>query len=123
MRRVLIDVLPRVLPEKQLAEMKAGIDKIKQSTGFDLHNIENAVLTMRFSKSASGSPAPEFLLIVRGAFNADALLSLARMALQGKYQEEKYGSKTLTTLNMGDCLSRATAKTTTLCLSKCPKFQ
>ena len=110
LRRVLSDVLPRVLPENQLAEMKAGIDKIKQSTGFDVHNIENAVLTMRFGKSASGPPAPEFLLIVRGSFNADALLSLMRIGLQGKYQEEKYGSKTLTTLNLGELLKSSDGK-------------
>ncbi len=110
MRRILSDVLPRVLPEKQLAEMKAGIDKIKQSTGFDLHNIENAVLTMRLGKSASGSIAPEFLLIVRGSFNADALMSMMRIALKGKYQEEKYGSKTLTTLNMGEMFKSSDGK-------------
>jgi hypothetical protein len=110
MRRILSDVLPRVLPEKQLAEMKAGIDKLKQSVGVDLYNIDNAVLTMRVGKSASGSMAPEFLFIVRGSFNADALLSLMRIALKGKYQEEKYGSKTLTTLNMGEMFKSSDGK-------------
>ena len=110
LRRILSDVLPQVLPEKQLTEMKAGIDKIKQSTGIDLYNIENAVLTMRLGKSASGSPAPEFLLVVRGSFNADALLALMRIGLKGKYQEEKYGSKTVTTLNMGEMFKSSDGK-------------
>src|ERR1044072_4108022 len=109
-RRILSDVLPQVLPEKQLTEMKAGIDKLKQSTGIDLYNIENAVLTMRLGKSASGSPAPEFLLVVRGSFNADGLLSLMRIALKGKYQEEKYGTKTVTTLNMGEMFKSSDGK-------------
>ena len=110
LRRVLDDVLPRVLPEKQLAEMKKGVDSIKQQTGFDLRNIDNAVLTMRLGKSPTGAPAPEFLLFVRGSFNAEALLSLARIGLQGKYQEEKYGSKTLTKLNLGELLKSSDGK-------------
>ncbi|MGA9768235.1 MAG: hypothetical protein WBV94_04290 [Blastocatellia bacterium] len=104
LRRILSDVLPHVMTEKQLAEMKAEMDKLRQSTGIDPYGIENAVLTMRLGKSATGAPAPEFLLVVRGSFNADALLALMRIGLKGKYKEEKYGSKTLTTLNLSETL-------------------
>jgi hypothetical protein len=112
LRRILNDALPRVLPEKQLADMKAGIDKIKQKAGFDLYGIDNAVMAMRVGKVTAGSPVPEFILAVRGSFNADALVSLMRIALQGKYQEEKYGSKTLTTLKISDLLKSDDGKPT-----------
>lgn len=112
LRRIINEALPRVLSEKQLAEMKAGIDKIKQTAGFDLNGIENAVMAMRIGKATSGPPAPEFIVAVRGSFNADALVSLMRIALQGKYQEEKYGSKTLTTLKLNDLLKSGDSKST-----------
>jgi hypothetical protein len=112
LRRILTEALPRVLPEKQLAEMKSGIDKIKQTAGFDLNSIESAVMAMRFGKMTHSSPIPDFILAMRGSFSADALVALMRIGLQGKYQEEKYGSKTLTTIKMLDLLKAGDNKNT-----------
>ena len=110
LRRILGEAIPRVLPEKQLADMRAGLDQVKKMTGIDVNGIENAVLAMRFGKMTGGVPAPDFVLVVRGAFSADALLSLMRMGLQGKYQEEKYGTKTLTTLKISDLMKSSDGK-------------
>jgi hypothetical protein len=110
LRRILNEALPRVLPEKQLAEMRSGLDKVKQMSGIDINGLDNAVLALRVSKASSGLPTPDLLFVVRGAFNADALLSLMRMGLQGKYQEEKYGTKTLTTLKISDLMKSGDGK-------------
>ncbi|HKP85480.1 MAG TPA: hypothetical protein VJZ26_05255 [Blastocatellia bacterium] len=108
-RRILGEALPRVLPEKLQADMKNGIDQIKQKTGIDLYGVENAAVALRFANMAAGA-APDFVFVVRGSFNADALLSAMRIALQGKYKEEKYGSKTLTSLNLSELMNSSGGK-------------
>jgi hypothetical protein len=114
LRRILTEALPVILPEKSLTEMKAGIDQIKKMTGIDMYGIEHAVVVTRFDKLMPGPTMipPDFLLVVRGAFNADSLLSLLRIGLQGKYTEEKYNSKTLTTLKFSDLMKAGDSKNT-----------
>jgi hypothetical protein len=111
LRRLLNDALPRILPEKTLAEMKSGIDQVKQKTGIDLYGIENATLGLKFNKLTLSGSAPDFVFVVRGSFNADALLSLMRIGLNGKYTEQKYGSRTITTMKMSDLMSAGDNKT------------
>lgn len=113
LRRILSEMLPSILPEKSLADVKAKIDEVKKTTGIDLYGVEHAVIAMRMGKMGPGSTIPDFVLVVHGSFNADALLSLARMGLQGKFQDEKYGSKTVTTVKISDLMKMGDGKNTT----------
>lgn len=109
-RRILSETLPSVLPEKPLAEMKATIDELKKTIGIDLYGVENAVLAIRMGKMGPGPMTPDFILFIRGSFNADSLMSLARIALQGKFQEEKYGSKSIATLKVSELTKSSNGK-------------
>lgn len=99
-KRIANEALPRILPEAEHARIKQHLDKAKEF-GFDIAQFETAALGLRLKGLATGG-APEMLLVVRGSFNADALVSLGRMALQGKFREEKHGSKTVMILKGAD---------------------
>jgi hypothetical protein len=55
------------------------------------------VIAVRFRKPTAdlNFQPPEFMVVASGDFSAEALMTLARMASQGKLRDEKYGSKTL----------------------------
>ncbi|HEY9231769.1 MAG TPA: hypothetical protein VIS78_06470, partial [Blastocatellia bacterium] len=90
-RRIVNEAFPRLLPPEQLSQVQAALAKAKQVAGFDVANIEAAVVGMRFNRSAPLS-APSMLLVMRGSFNADALVSLLKIGMSGKTRDEKYGA-------------------------------
>jgi hypothetical protein len=106
--RIIGEALPRILPADKYAEMKAGLEEIKRKSGIDLEGFESGVLALRFNKPITAPP--DFVLVVRGTFNADALLSLARIGLQGKLREEKYGSKSISIFKLSDILGADQSK-------------
>jgi hypothetical protein len=86
--------MPRVMPR---AEYQKMVDEAKK-VGLDVRGLEYAAVGVRFAQGAAADAPPEFVALVRGGFNADALLALARVGLGGqeaKFREEAYGSKTL----------------------------
>ena len=109
-RRIVNETFPRVLPPEQLSQVQAALAKAKQVAGFDVANIEAAVVGMRLNRSAPLS-APSMLLVMRGSFNADALVSLFRIGMSGKTRDEKYGAKTLTVLKLSDLTKSGPAAT------------
>ena len=110
-RRIVTETLPRVLPPEQLSQVQAALAKAKQVAGFDVANIEAAVVGMRLNRSAPLS-APSMLLVMHGSFNADALVSLLKIGLSGKTRDEKYGAKTLTVLKLSDLMKSGPAAAT-----------
>jgi hypothetical protein len=101
MRRVVNETLPRLLTAEQATHMQAALAKAKQVAGFDIGNIESAAVGLRLNRAAPLS-MPGILFVMRGSFNADALVSLLKVGLSGKVRDEKYGAKTLALLKMGD---------------------
>ena len=101
--RVVNEAFPRVLSAEQLASVQSALAKAKQVAGFDIGSIDSAVVALRFNRSAPLS-RPDILVVAHGSFNADALLSLLKIGLPGKYREEKYGAKTLTLLKAADLM-------------------
>jgi hypothetical protein len=92
--RIVNEMMPRVLPPAEYRKMLAEAQKV----GFDARELDYAAVGVRFAEPASASGLPEFVVIVRGGFNADALLAIARIALESekmKRRQESYGSKTL----------------------------
>lgn len=96
-QRILADAAPRVLPEAHLAKLRSEIDNVKASSGIDLAKIDYVVVEIRFKKPPAelNFSLPEFIVVAGGDFSADSVLTLVRLAAEGKLRDEKYGSKTL----------------------------
>lgn len=94
-RRVINEAAPAVVPpevlDKALGEARQYID---------LNGLDYVIAGARLKGDLSAKQLPEFLLIVRGNFSADALLSTARIAGQGMYVQETYGGKTLSVFTL-----------------------
>jgi hypothetical protein len=93
-RRIVNDLLPRVMPAADYRKLMASARK----GGFDARDLDYAAVAVRFADPAPPGGPPEFLFVVRGGFNADALLAFARLAAGSqnlKSRQEVYGSKTL----------------------------
>ncbi len=101
-RRILNEAAPRLMSEKELAEMRAAFDQAKQFAGIDPTKVDYIVLATRFRKPSAELTfmPPEFMIVASGEFSADSLLVLARAASGGKLRDETYGAKTLSLLTI-----------------------
>lgn len=98
-QKIMRDVLPRLVPPKDLQKLYTEPQKL----GFDVKGIEYAIVGVRLAEPPPPNSVPDFVVFLRGTFNADSLLSLGRIALdsQGaKSTTETYGSKTIDILDM-----------------------
>ena len=102
-RRIVNETLPRLLTAEQMSGVQSALAKAKKVAGFDVSNVETAVVGLRLNRSAPLA-MPSMLLVMRGSFNADALVSLVKIGLAGKTHDEKYGAKTLTLLKLNDVM-------------------
>ena len=89
-RRLINEAAPNVLPPEVLNKAIADARQF-----IDLNGLDYVVVGARLKGEVSFKNIPEVLLIVRGNFSADGLLSAARMAAQGMYVQETYGGKNL----------------------------
>jgi hypothetical protein len=94
-RRLINEAAPSVVPPEMLNKALADVRQF-----IDLNGLEYMIAGVRFKGDMSAKQIPEFLLIVRGSFSADALLSGARMMGQGMYTEETVGTKTINLFNL-----------------------
>ncbi|MDQ1610370.1 MAG: hypothetical protein QOG00_301 [Pyrinomonadaceae bacterium] len=89
-RRLMNEAAPTVVPPEVLNKALADAKQF-----VDLNGLEYVIAGARLKGDMSVKEIPEFLLIVRGNFNADALLSGARMMGQEMYTQETVGTKTV----------------------------
>jgi hypothetical protein len=96
-QRILNELLPKLLPAKDVEGMRKGFEEVKKNAGIDPTKVDYIVVAVRFKKPTAdlNFQPPEFMVVASGDFSADALVMLAHMAAQGKLRDEKYGSKTL----------------------------
>lgn len=96
-RRILNEAAPRLMPEKDLANMRKTFADIKLFAGVDPSNVDYIVVAVRFRKPTAELTfmLPEVMAVASGDFNSDSLMGLARMASDGKLRDEKYGTKTM----------------------------
>jgi hypothetical protein len=96
-QRILNDLLPKLLPAKDLEGMRKAFEDVKKNAGVDPARVEYIVIACRFRKPTDdlNFQAPQFMVVSSGDFSADGLMTLAHMAAQGKLRDEKYGSKTI----------------------------
>lgn len=95
-QRIFRDVLPRVVPP---AEIKKAVAEVKKNLDIDLNEIEYAIAGLRLPDPPPPGAVPEFVFVLRGNFNADALIALASLGAgtQGvPSREEQHAGKTLT---------------------------
>ncbi|MFL6230805.1 MAG: hypothetical protein ACJ741_18685 [Pyrinomonadaceae bacterium] len=93
-RRITNEVMPRVMPAARYA---SAFDEAKRMANVDLRQIDYVLAGMRLTdKPSSGTVPAEFGLIVRGGFNADALLSFVRLSQPGLYRDETHAGKMVT---------------------------
>ena len=95
--RILNEALPKFLPAKDLEGMRKGFADMKNMAGVDPTKLDYMVIAIRFRKPTAdlNFQAPEFMVVSGGDFSADALMTLARNASQGKLRDESYGGKTM----------------------------
>jgi hypothetical protein len=110
-QRLLNDAAPKIMPADHLEKMRAGFADIKKSVGLDPSKIDYLVIAVRFRKPTADLSfvAPDFLIVASGDFSADSLLTVARLSLQQKARDEKYGEKTITLVTI-DELAKAAEK-------------
>ncbi len=96
-RRILSEAAPRLMPEKDLADMRKGFADMKQMSGVDPASVDYIVIAVRFRKPTVELTfmPPEIMALASGDFSSESLMGLARMAADGKLRDEKYGTKTL----------------------------
>ena len=97
--RIIHEVLPRVMPPAEYAKMLAEAQKV----GFDVRGIDYVAVGARLSDPPPPNNLPEFVVVLRGNFNADTLLSLGRVAAGAQNitsRSETYGSKTLEIIDL-----------------------
>ena len=98
-RRVINDVLPKLMPPAEYQKMLTQA----QQVGFDPRGVEYVAVGARFADTPTINTPPDFVVVVRGAFNADTLLALGRVGLEAKQlksRQETYGSRTLEILDL-----------------------
>ncbi|MGI9105022.1 MAG: hypothetical protein ACR2G4_02100 [Pyrinomonadaceae bacterium] len=94
-RRIINEVAPLVVPPEMLNKALADAKQF-----VDLNGLEYVVASARFKGEPSAKQVPEFLLLVRGNFGAEGLLSAARMMGPGMYTQETHGAKTVSIFRM-----------------------
>ncbi|MDT7778059.1 MAG: hypothetical protein QOC99_571 [Acidobacteriota bacterium] len=105
-RRIVNEMLPRVMPPAEYKKMVAQA----QQVGLDLRGLEYAAIGIRLADPPPANGLPEFVVVLKGGFNADSLLALGRVALSaqtGKTRRESYGTKSLEiidTQNIGNMM-------------------
>jgi hypothetical protein len=89
-RRLINEAAPSIVPQAQLDKALAQVRPF-----IDVNGLEYIIAGIRLKGDLSAKQLPEFLLVMRGNFSADALLSGARMMGQDMYSQETAGTKTL----------------------------
>lgn len=113
MRRLLSEGLPQVLPSNQqmLGKILGKLDEVKNNTGLDLRQFEQIAVGISSKKLFDKETVFEPVILARGTFNAGALLAFAKIALKGKYREEKFSGKTAYIFSAKQVIAQARPKT------------
>jgi hypothetical protein len=96
-RRLLDEALPKILAENKakLAEVNTEIQKFKTKTGVDPRAFDQVALGMRYTYPSVDVTKIETVALAHGTFNAGAFVAAGRIAVDGKYREEKYQGHTI----------------------------
>jgi hypothetical protein len=107
--RILNEALPKLMPEKNVADMRSTLNEIRQTIGVDVTKLEYIVVAVRSRKPSAqlSFMLPELMVVAGGDFSAESLLALARMAAGTKLRDEKYGQKTFALMTIDPVVAEA----------------
>jgi hypothetical protein len=96
-QRLLNEALPQIFSSNptKLSEINEQIDRIKAQTGFDVRQFEQIAVGVTFVTTATSKNKLEPVVLARGKYNSNALLTAAKIVAKGKYREEKIGNKAI----------------------------
>lgn len=108
-QRILNEALPKLMPEKELAQMREGFTMMKQQAGIDPAKIDYIVIASRFQRPTAdlNIQLGEFMMVAGGDFSAESLIVLGRLASGGKLVDEKYGTRTLSLMTIDEIAKQA----------------
>jgi hypothetical protein len=98
-RRIINEMLPKVMPPAEYRKMLTEAQK----AGFDARGLEYVAVGVRLADPPPANGLPEFVVVIKGNFNADTLLSLGRIVLGAqnlKSRSETYGSKSIEIIDL-----------------------
>lgn len=90
--RIINEVMPKIMPAADYQKMLAETKKV----GFDVRGLQFAAAGVRFNMDAPAGTPPEFVIVVKGTFNADSMVALGKIMLAAKdlpSRTENYGGK------------------------------
>ncbi|HVG28487.1 MAG TPA: hypothetical protein VM864_02075 [Pyrinomonadaceae bacterium] len=96
-KRLFNEAMPRAYASNpaELARVNGEIDKFKERTGLDARQFAQLAFGVRYTQTPSGATTMDAVAIGRGTFNSASIVSAGRLASKGKYQETKYGGKSV----------------------------
>lgn len=108
-QRILNDAAPRLMPAKDLMELRSAFADIKKAVGVDPSAVEYLVIALRFHKPAADLSfvAPDIMAVAGGDFSAESLFSVAQLTLQNKVRVENHGSKTIALMTIDPIAAQA----------------
>lgn len=114
LQRLLNDALPQIFSANpaKLNEINEQIDQIKTQIGLDVRQFEQIAVGVSFKQTAAAKNTVDPVILARGKYNSEALLTLAKIAGKGKYREEKVGSKAIYIFAAKELLAEHKAKIT-----------
>ncbi len=103
-KRLLNDALPRVLAgdPARLAKVNAEVDGFKTRYGVDARSFDRIAVGMSFDYPSPGVTKAKTVVVAQGTFNTGALLTAGRVAMQGKFREDKHKGKTIYVFSIND---------------------
>lgn len=104
LRRLINDALPQLFASKPsaLADINQQISDFKAKTGIDARQFERVAIGVKYNRIGAGNIDFAPVAVTRGNFNAAGLLGAAKIALSGKYREEKAGSRSFLVVSLRD---------------------
>lgn len=101
-QRIWREAVPKFLSEKDIAGMRNAFEDVKKNVGVDPANVEYLVVAIRFRKPSAelNFTPPEFISVTGGDFNAESLITVARLASSGSMRDETYNGKTLSLIKI-----------------------
>jgi hypothetical protein len=96
-KRFFATSLPQILSgnKEMLDEINGKIDEFKTNTGIDMRQFEQIAVGVSAKQISETQTEYEPVVLARGSYSADSLITLAKFASGDKYREEKIGGKSV----------------------------
>lgn len=96
-QRLLNETMPQILSGKPqtLNGINQKIDELRDKTGLDARQFEQLAVGVAMKTVSAKEVDLEPVFLARGKYSSGALIAVAKLAANGKYREEKLGSRTI----------------------------